>query len=885
MKKATSILLAILMLVSLFTFMQASAEGVENLLPVTDENFIDTGLGTSMPSWANADALGTGAGIWRSAGAVSEFGMYVKQDTENVKVGSRSVKIDADEATHTEIDFPLAIGALEAGKTYTLQCYVKTNRVLTESSGAFIGVSFKKVVPEYVTVENAVFSEVLTGTKDWKFLSVTFTVPQDPNTIVIPHMGLYGAFSGTAWYDGFVLIEGKTPVADYASIEHVSGDASIAPAPIPDKYKNLMPITDENYEDIGLSTWMPSWVGSEALGTGAGVWASSNDTDCVTVDTQTVKMGKQSVKFERGESINTDVVFPLEIGYLEAGKTYTLQGYIKTDKIITENSGVSIGISFKSVDPEYVSVTNAVWGQGVSGTKDWTFISVRFTMPNDPTTIPIIELGCYSCHSGTAWFDGLVLIEGGTPVKDYSMIEGYDTSTVEPTAVPTVTDKPSDWAVDEVNKANKAGIVPEHINSKYTSDITRSDFCDLIIKMIEKKSGKAIADVIAGYADAKAEVSFPDTDSANVIAAAKLGIVNGRSSGAFDPSANITRQEAAKMLALAAKVLGADITASEVAFADADSIYAWAKEFIYYVNTIGVMNGTSTTTPPNFSPLRTYTREQSILTVYRLWGAIEKPEDPTAKRLRFLTIGNSYGKNSTEYIYQVAELCGYDEIVVGQLYIGGTELRHHLENINSNNIAYTYFKNTTGKWEIITMDEPEDPNEEWSMYVPMSFGLADEDWDYIVINAQSFGSGRADQITPYLQGIVDYVRTFSDAPLLWFMPWADTKDSINTPFIEWFDGEPLVMLQAVMDVAEDYIMPSGNFSAVIPSGTAIENVRTSFIGDNLDSDEHHLNELGCYISGMTWVAAIGGYDIMQMEYDGSFCTEEEFEVIKAAVDA
>jgi len=145
--------------------------------------------------------------------------------------------------------------------------------------------------------------------------------------------------------------------------------------------------------------------------------------------------------------------------------------------------------------------------------------------------------------------------------------------------------------------------------------------------MIEKKSGKAIADVIAGYADAKGDVSFPDTDSANVIAAAKLGIVNGRSSGAFDPSANITRQEAAKMLALAAKVLGADITASEVAFADADDIYAWAKEFIYYVNTIGVMNGTSTTTPPNFSPLRTYTREQSILTVYRLFNYKEEPAE------------------------------------------------------------------------------------------------------------------------------------------------------------------------------------------------------------------------------------------------------------------
>ncbi|MBE6871555.1 MAG: hypothetical protein E7491_06330 [Ruminococcaceae bacterium] len=192
-------------------------------------------------------------------------------------------------------------------------------------------------------------------------------------------------------------------------------------------------------------------------------------------------------------------------------------------------------------------------------------------------------------------------------------------------------DTPSDWAVTEVNEAVSAGLVPEHINSKYQSDITRSDFCDLIINMIEKKAGKAIADVIAGYADAKADVSFPDTTSANVIAAAKLGIVNGRASGAFDPSANITRQEAAKMLALGAKVLGEDITATAVDFADASTIYDWAKDFIYYVNGIGVMKGTSTTTPPNFSPLRTYTREQSILTVLRLFKAVGGTAAPVEK--------------------------------------------------------------------------------------------------------------------------------------------------------------------------------------------------------------------------------------------------------------
>ncbi|MBE6871740.1 MAG: glycoside hydrolase family 5 protein, partial [Ruminococcaceae bacterium] len=59
------------------------------------------------------------------------------------------------------------------------------------------------------------------------------------------------------------------------------------------------------------------------------------------------------------------------------------------------------------------------------------------------------------------------------------------------------TDMPSDWALTETYAAAAVGLVPAHINGSYTTDITRSDFCDLIIKMIEKKSGKAIADVIA----------------------------------------------------------------------------------------------------------------------------------------------------------------------------------------------------------------------------------------------------------------------------------------------------------------------------------------------------------------------------------------------------
>ncbi|MBE6872231.1 MAG: hypothetical protein E7491_09840 [Ruminococcaceae bacterium] len=392
--------------------------------------------------------------------------------------------------------------------------------------------------------------------------------------------------------------------------------------------KNYLTVDEETVSAITQGAYIPSFI--EKGYTEIGAWAPYSDnsflsdgTAAICTDPDYVKYGKASLQTKVVEKDTSMICLPIAPGTLEKLKVYTFQAYVKTNKLMSATCGAYIQIMLYTDEGQYITHYNSEF---VVGTKDWYLVTVTFEVPAEYDNLVVTPFVIIqSCMKGEAWFDGLAIVEGDQPVADYASLAPIEAPSAEPTpapVAPTLNGEPSAWAKEEILKALEADLVPEHVNSNYTTDITRSDFCDLIIKMIEKKSGKAIADVIAGYADAKADVSFPDTDSANVIAAAKLGIVNGRSSGAFDPTANITRQEAAKMLALAAKVLGADITASEVAFADADDIYAWAKEFIYYVNTIGVMNGTSTTTPPNFSPLRTYTREQSILTVYRLFNAL-----------------------------------------------------------------------------------------------------------------------------------------------------------------------------------------------------------------------------------------------------------------------
>ena len=107
---------------------------------------------------------------------------------------------------------------------------------------------------------------------------------------------------------------------------------------------------------------------------------------------------------------------------------------------------------------------------------------------------------------------------------------------------------------------------------------------------------------------------------ANAVAAYALGIVSGRGNGVFDPYATITRQEAAAFLMRSAKVLGMDTSKVESAsFADSDKVGVWFTDAVNFVYQINVMSGTGSN---KFSPLGTYTREQSYIAIYRLFQAV-----------------------------------------------------------------------------------------------------------------------------------------------------------------------------------------------------------------------------------------------------------------------
>ena len=188
------------------------------------------------------------------------------------------------------------------------------------------------------------------------------------------------------------------------------------------------------------------------------------------------------------------------------------------------------------------------------------------------------------------------------------------------------TDIPSAWAIEEIDSARDAGIVPENLDSQYQDNITREEFCEIAAALVESKTGETMADVL-DQKELTSRNPFSDTSNSDVIAMNALGVVNGTGGGRFSPNDEITREEAATMLTRLGKIMNLSGPESvELSFSDADSISDWAYDAAGFVsscmdptNNNYVMGGTGEN---RFSPKDPYTREQAFASFMRLYNAI-----------------------------------------------------------------------------------------------------------------------------------------------------------------------------------------------------------------------------------------------------------------------
>lgn len=234
----------------------------------------------------------------------------------------------------------------------------------------------------------------------------------------------------------------------------------------------------------------------------------------------------------------------------------------------------------------------------------------------------------------------------------------------------------------------------------------------------------------------------------------------------------------------------------------------------------------------------------SVLVLICSFALTAKPQKDT---VRILAIGNSFSQDAVEqYLFELAEAEDI-HVIIGNMYIGGCTLERHVKNIREDKSAYAYRKIISDgiKKELRDMS--------------LSKALADEAWDYVSLQQASSLSGLYETYAKSLPELYSYVkeRVPKDTKFIIHRTWAYAVDSGHSGF-KTYDRDQMKMFNAIVDATSRAAKLTG-IKIIVPSGTAIQNARTSFIGDRLCRDGYHLDLLwGRYTAACTWFETLFG---------------------------
>ncbi len=236
----------------------------------------------------------------------------------------------------------------------------------------------------------------------------------------------------------------------------------------------------------------------------------------------------------------------------------------------------------------------------------------------------------------------------------------------------------------------------------------------------------------------------------------------------------------------------------------------------------------------------------------------------TDKVVRILSIGNSFSVDAVEqHLHDIAAADG-KEVIIGNMYIGGCSLERHLTNAKENKPAYKYRK--------IGLDGKKVETKEFTL----EQALADEAWDYVSFQQQSGQSGIYSTWQESLPGLLEYVkaRVPEKAKMMLHRTWAYDPTSTHKDFKN-YGHDQMTMYNAIVDAVGKAAKLTG-IKIIIPSGTAVQNARTTVLKDFMTRDGYHLHKTyGRYIAACTWYEKIFKRNVIGNKYLPKGMTPEQ----------
>lgn len=243
---------------------------------------------------------------------------------------------------------------------------------------------------------------------------------------------------------------------------------------------------------------------------------------------------------------------------------------------------------------------------------------------------------------------------------------------------------------------------------------------------------------------------------------------------------------------------------------------------------------------------------------------------PQTKTIKLLALGNSFSADAVEQeLYGIFNGAGQD-IIIGDMYIGGCPLSKHADNCTTDAAAYSYRKIVNGVKTTTSS-------------VKLSTALADEDWDYISVQEGAGFHGfynttylsTTHSMEPALTTVINFIKEKSknkNFKLIYHAPWAAQTGYTGVKF-SYYNFDQAVMYKMICDATKQVVEAHPEIDLVANSMDAVQNGRSSYLGDKFCRDGWHMNyTIGRYTVGCLWYEVITGKSVVGNTYHPSTIT-------------